>query len=67
MGAYKCSVSLEGISLESSACPFEIENGKRIGILLADGTQNTFRDGANNLRKSCFWVKGHAELPVPAP
>lgn len=62
VGAYKCSISLEGISLESSACPFEIENGKRIGILLADGTQNTFRDGANNLRKSCFWVKGHAEF-----
>lgn len=62
IGAYKCTISLEGISLESSACPFEIENGKRINILLAEGSQNTFRDGANNFRKSAFWIKGHPEF-----
>lgn len=62
IGAYKCTISLENISLESSACPFEIENGKRINILLADGSQNTFRDGANNFRKSTFWIKGHPEF-----
>lgn len=62
IGAYKCTISLEGISLESSACPFEIENGKRINILLTEGSQNTFRDGADNFRKSTFWIKGHPEF-----
>lgn len=61
-GSYKCSISLEGISLQSSACPFQIENGKRIEIAVAEGTQNTFADGSNNLRKSAFWIKGHAEF-----
>ena len=62
IGAYKCTIALEDISLESTACPFEIENGKRINILLAEGSQNTFRDGANNFRKSTFWIKGHPEF-----
>lgn len=62
VGSYKSSVSLEGISLESSACPFAIDNGKRIDIILSEGSQNTFRDGSNNFRKSAFWIKGHAEL-----
>ncbi len=61
-GSYKCSISLEGISLQSNACPFQIENGKRIEIAVAEGTQNTFTDGSNNLRKSAFWIKGHAEF-----
>lgn len=62
VGAYKCTIALEDVSLESTACPFEIENGKRINILLAEGSQNTFRDGANNFRKSTFWIKGHPEF-----
>lgn len=61
-GSYKCSISLEGVSLQSSDCPMQIENGKRIDILLAEGTQNTFQDGSNNFRKSAFYVKGHAEF-----
>lgn len=61
-GSYKCGISLEGVSLQSSACPMQIENGKRIDIILADGTQNTFQDGSNNFRKSAFYVKGHAEF-----
>ena len=61
-GSYKATVSLAGVSLESTACPFEIVNGKRIDIVVAEGTQNTFKDGSNNFRKSAFWVKGHAEF-----
>lgn len=61
-GSYKCTVALEGISMQSSGCPMQIDNGKRIDIIVAEGTQNTFRDGGNNLRKSAFWVKGHAEF-----
>lgn len=61
-GSYKCAVSLEGVSLQSSACPMQIDNGKRIDIIVAEGTQNTFCDGGNNMRKSAFWVKGHAEF-----
>ena len=61
-GSYKSTVSLNGVSLESSACPMEILNGKRIDIQLVEGTQNTFKDGTNNLRKSAFFVKGHAEF-----
>lgn len=61
-GSYKCGISLEGVNLQSSACPMQIDNGKRIDIILAEGTQNTFHDGSNNFRKSAFFVKGHAEF-----
>lgn len=61
-GSYKCTVVLENVSLQSSACPLQIDNGKRINIVVADGTQNTFVDGSNNMRKSTFWIKGHAEF-----
>lgn len=61
-GSYKCTLSLEGLSLQSNKCPIYVDNGKRINIILADGSQNTICDGTNNLQKSAFHVKGHAEF-----
>ena len=62
-GKYKSVVVLNGVSLTSSTVsPIDIENGKRISIVVADGTENTFEDNANNTGKAAFFVNGHAEF-----
>lgn len=62
-GTYKCSVSLEGLSLGSKrGAAINIANGKRIKFLLADGTVNTLSDLAGGIQKACLYVKGHPEF-----
>lgn len=62
-GTYKCSVSLEGLSLVSKrGAAINIANGKRIKFLLADGTVNTLSDLAGGTQKACLYVKGHPEF-----
>ena len=62
-GEFKASVVLNGVNLTSTiGAPIDIENGKRINITVADGTTNTFADGATGTQKSCFFVNGHAEF-----
>ena len=62
-GAYKCTVKLNGLTLTGGSGPaIDIQNGKRISVLLADGTENTLADAAGGLQKACFYVKGHAEF-----
>lgn len=62
-GDYKSTVVLDGIKLQATgdAPALWIDNGKRINIEVADGTDNAFRDAATNAKKSAFFVKGHAE------
>ncbi len=62
-GDYKLSVKLAGVSLTSSkGAAVDIESGKRIDVLVADGTVNTFVDKANGSQKACFYTKGHIEF-----
>lgn len=62
-GAYKCTVVLNGLALTGvNGAAIDIQNGKRINVLLADGTENTLTDAAGGLHKACFYVKGHAEF-----
>ncbi len=62
-GSYKCSVSLEGLSLVSKrGAAINIANGKRIKFLLAEGTVNTLSDLAGGTQKACLYVKGHPEF-----
>lgn len=62
-GQYKCTLSLEGLSLTSKqGAAIDIANGKRINVILADGTENTLADFANGTQKGCFHVKGHPEF-----
>ncbi len=62
-GKYKCTLNLNGVSLTSQrGAAVSIANGKRIKVVLADGTTNTFSDLAGGAQKSCFYVKGHPEF-----
>ena len=59
-GSYKATFVLNGLSLTNpNGAAVNIRDGKRINIQLADGTTNTFVDGANGDQKACFAVKGH--------
>ena len=62
-GNYKSTVVLNGISLTSTTgSPIDIENGKRISIVVADGTENVFEDAAEHTGKAAFFVNGHSEF-----
>lgn len=62
-GSYKATFVLNGLSLTNpNGAAVNIRDGKRINIQLADGTTNTFVDGANGDQKACFAVKGHTEF-----
>lgn len=62
-GKYKCTLKLNGVSLTSQrGAAVSIANGKRIKVILTDGTTNTFSDFAGGTQKSCFYVKGHPEF-----
>lgn len=62
-GSYKTTVVLDGIVLNNTypQPALWIDNGKRIDIIVSDGTRNVISDVASNERKSAFYVKGHAE------
>lgn len=62
-GSYKCTVTLNGLDLTSTTGgAIDIENGKRIAIVVADGTTNTLADAASGTQDACLYVKGHAEF-----
>ncbi len=62
-GSYKCTIELDGLSLTSkTACPLDIECGKRVALVLGDGTTNSLTDGSENPQKACLYCKGHIEM-----
>jgi hypothetical protein len=62
-GDYKLTVALNGLALTNSiGAAIDVECGKRIAVLLEDGTTNTLIDGSGGSQKACFYVKGHAEI-----
>ena len=62
-GEYKITLSLEGLNLTScTGAAIQIKNGKRIAVLLKDGTENILADQVGGEQKACFQVKGHAEF-----
>lgn len=62
-GSYKLSVELAGVTLTSGkGAAIDIECGKRIDVLLKDGTTNTLTDYAGGSQKGAFYTKGHAEF-----
>lgn len=62
-GEYKCTVKLDGLTLHNTrGAAIDIENGKRINVVLADGTTNTLSDSEGGLQKACFFVNGHPEF-----
>ena len=62
-GEYKCTISLEGVTLTNTTGPaIEIEDGKRIKIAAKENTVNTLTDGANGKWKACLYGTGHFEF-----
>ena len=62
-GEYKLSVEFNNVELTSSkGAAVDIECGKRIDILLREGTINTLVDKANGQQKAALYSKGHMEF-----
>ena len=62
-GEYKCTISLNGVSLTNPTGPaIEIENGKRIKVAAVEKTENTLIDGSNGSWKACLYGTGHFEF-----
>ena len=62
-GDYKLAVILGGVNLTSGkGAAIDIECGKRIDIILPEGTTNTLSDYARGTQKAALYTKGHAEF-----
>lgn len=62
-GAYKCKFTLNGLNLTSTkGAAIDIQCGKRIDLILADGTTNSLTDAANGTQKAAFNCQGHMEV-----
>ena len=62
-GDFKITLSLEGLRLASqTGVTMQIKNGKRIAVVLKDGTENVLTDADGGSQKACMVVKGHAEF-----
>ncbi len=62
-GPLKCKFILNGLNLTSTrGAAIDIQCGKRVGLILADGTQNTLVDAKGGLQKAALYCKGHLEV-----
>ena len=62
-GDYKLTLELNGCDITSTTgAALNVDCGKRIAVILKDGTTNTFVDCAGGSQKACFVVDGHAEF-----
>lgn len=62
-GEYKAGLVLNNLTLTNTSGPaIDIANGKRISVVLPQGTTTTLTDGASGTHKACFFINGHAEF-----
>lgn len=62
-GSYKCTVSLDGVTLTNpSGAAINITNGKRIQLSAKNGTVSTITDGTGGSQKGCIYSKGQIQL-----
>lgn len=62
-GNYKLTLILNGLSIRSEqGAAIDIECGKRIAVVLPNGTNNTLVDCANGVQKAALYFKGHPEF-----
>lgn len=62
-GNYKATFRLAGLNLSSQrGGAIDIQCGKRIALVLEDGTENTLADYAGGTQKACLYCKGHLEV-----
>ena len=61
-GSYKCTVSLDGVTLTNpSGAAINITNSKRIQLSAKKGTVSTLTDGSGS-QKACIYSKGQLQL-----
>ena len=62
-GAYKATIVLNGLSLTSNqGAALDLQCGKRMALVLGDGTVNTLADYAKGEQKGSLYCKGHLEV-----
>ena len=62
-GKYKAALTLNGVSITNpDSAAIYVDNGKRIDVIMPEGTVNTLVDGATGTQKACFFINGHAEF-----
>lgn len=62
-GAFKSTIRLNGLSLTSLSGPaLNIQNGKRIDLVLTNGTVNSLTDAASGTHKAALYCRGHLEV-----
>ena len=62
-GDFKITLSMDGLRLASqTGVAMQIKNGKRIAVVLKDGTENVLTDADGGGQKGCMVVKGHSEF-----
>ena len=68
-GNIKATIELNGLTLTNpDSCAINIQDGKRISVLLNEGTTNTLTDGikgtddGSDAHKACFYIDGHSEI-----
>lgn len=62
-GNYKTTFYLDGLNLTNQVgSPLDIECGKRVSLVLTDGTTNRLADAASGQQKACLYCKGHLEV-----
>lgn len=62
-GSLKCKFYLNGLKLTSDkGAAIDIQCGKRVDLILNDGTENILVDAPNGQQKAALYCKGHVEL-----
>lgn len=62
-GSYKASLRLHGLRLANpSGAALDIQDGKRIAVILEEGTVNSLADGEDGSHKGALVCKGHLEF-----
>ena len=64
VGDYKLTLQLAGLTLTNTrgGAAINVDCGKRIDVILEDGTENTLCDTNKGTQKAAFYIRGHAEF-----
>ena len=62
-GSYKSTLVFNGVNITNpTGAAVSINNGKRLAVVLNEGTVNTFADGAGGSQKAALYFGGHPEF-----
>ena len=65
-GQYKLTLELAGVDITSQrGAAIDVESGKRVAVLLGEGTVNHLADSPGGSHKAALYFKGHPEFEGP--